>query len=197
MPVILDLVCRSCGTDHPRTAMRGKIEDARCGTCGERALRASWKRGIAPGVSVFRAVQITDGTEITSPEELGVRAAQVMQGMDPSARVVFDDDKAAAQQRIDEIRHRTWADQQARGIDEATIAEADAMGRAAQAQIAREARHADDPDAVARRHRSPSAWDIAKLTRHGTTDPTPSMSIQVGAEAEGDYGIPRPVAEHE
>lgn len=195
MPAILDLVCKSCGAAFPRTTMRAALAEARCGACGEKQLRASWKRGAAPSVSVFRAVAVLDGTEIASPEELAARSDAVMRGMDPGARVVFDDDPAIAKVRNEEIRHATWEARQAKGIDKHIMDEAERAARTAQAQIEREQRHADDPNAVVAKHRTPSALDMAKLNRHGTTDPTPLLEMQGIAKGHVDTTTARPVAE--
>lgn len=192
MPVVLDLVCKSCGAEFPRIAMRLSLAEARCGGCMKKSLRVSWKRGAAPGVSVFRAVQVLDGRDIASPEELTARTAKARVGMDPNARVVFDDDPAAARVRNQEIRHATWEARRAKGIDTALMAEADAAARTAQAQIERESRHAADPNAVAATYRTPSALDMAKLNRYGSTDPTPTLEAQGIAKATID-DVARPV----
>lgn len=143
---------------------------------------------------MFRAVKVLDGTEIASQEELVARAAQVIAGESPSARIVFDDDRAARRQRLEERRHEVWATRQEKGVDDQIVKAAAEAGRAAQTQIDREARHADDPQGICARLRSPSALDMAKLNRYGTVDPPPKTQSAV---AQGEFDIARPVIEHD
>lgn len=164
---VYDLKCKECGAVFPATPMRGTVESARCGVCGQKSMRVSWSRGKAPGTSVFRGVKVPDGREIGSVDELQARTQQLM-ARNPDARVVFDDDNAAHQQRIDDARHTAWQFNRDAGIDAAVIAEAKATGQ--------------------------SPLDVAKLNRFGTTDPEPTLVKELGIEVKIDYAAPRPEA---
>jgi len=194
MPALLDLVCKKCSTAYPQTEVRGQISKAWCGLCDTQTLRVTWKRRRAPGSVLFRAVKAADGSEVTNAGELSIRAAKVMQSHDQGARVIFDDDKAASKQRIEEIRHKTWEHRQGKGIDAKLMAETDAMGKAASKEAQRVSwRTGEDPAVVIDRMRTPSALDAANLNRHGTTDPKPEMVEELGIEVKVTFEEPRPV----
>lgn len=195
MPILLDLTCTACGAEHPRTMLRGRVQDAMCGACQRHTLRASWKRGAAPAASLFRAVTLSDGSEIASEEEIAVRARKVLRRSDPGTRVVMDDDPVAARARIEELRHDTWERRAAMGIDAKLMAAADQEGRARQAERdADAARRNVDPNTLRADYTAPSALDRAKVARYGTTDPAPKMLQEGIAEAHADLTAPSEVA---
>lgn len=149
MPALLDLRCEG----EPSHLICDEIvRDCiypTCPACGA-PTHATWERGQAPGMRVFRPMQVGTNRVIDDESEWNRTMAQIKERYPDHEIVVSPESQAERNQRADEARQRVYDRRKERGIDEYTIAKQAEMRAVAERQSLREAERTNSSPEAAR-----------------------------------------------